>query len=265
MARLIDRLTKEITIRHDSNSSLQHKKTWLALTEKGVWPCQPRMIYNKFKELTSLDQFRPHGEGLLKLKSRDKFTLLPNGKPRRPEEALERLIDQSNPNNTFGQMPIMQVGRSTVDIIKIGKAHSTFIELKSWRSQDTPLFAIVENLKNLMLYRILKEDGHKGCSTIKDVNLTILAPLSYFYNHNIIDKDYNLYKQRELNNFLNATANIFRTRIKILALNWREEDLWDICTEIKPKYLSAKERVSVKGFPEIEALREASWIELYST
>ena len=85
--RLIDRLAKEIHSIHDNRYALNHKKTWLDLVDKGIWPCEPHILSHKLQELMKLDEYKPRGEKLLRLRSRDNFTLLPSVRPARPEEA----------------------------------------------------------------------------------------------------------------------------------------------------------------------------------
>ena len=112
--RLIDRLTTEIHSNHDSRYTLNHKKTWLALLDHGIWPCEPHVLSKKLQELTKIQEYQPRGKKLLFLRSRDKCTLLPSVRPGRPEEALERLIVQSNSGTMYSQMPI-RGGKESVD------------------------------------------------------------------------------------------------------------------------------------------------------
>ena len=259
--RLIDRLTKEIHSCHDKRFTLNHKKTWLALSDKGIWPCEPRELYKKLQDLTKLDEYQPKGESLLVLRSRDKFTLLPSMRPGRPEEALERLIVHSNLGAMFGQMSI-RGGKESVDIVRLRYKVGTFIELKPWKSNNSPLYAVLEGLKNLALFNVLKTKGHKRSEHFEHVNLMVLAPADYFLDHRLINEHGTSDKYTQVKEFIEATASKFRTRIQMFGINWKEEDMMKVCQDICPTPPNENKVVSVSGYSPIEALSEKNWIKI---
>lgn len=78
--------------------------------------------------------------------------MTPDKIPYRTEEALERLIVVSNGDNFYNQIPIGG-GKESIDIgVKESESEFTFIELKPWGNQNSPLYALVESLKNLLEY-----------------------------------------------------------------------------------------------------------------
>jgi hypothetical protein len=259
--RLIDRLSKEIPSRHDNRYTLNHKKTWLALSDNGIWPCEPQELYKKLQDLAKLDEYQPRGDRLLFLRSRDKFTLLPSLRPGRPEEALERLIVQSNAGTMYGQMPI-RGGKESVDIVHLRNKVGTFIELKPWNNKDSPLYAILEGLKNLAIFDVLKNKGHQRCSNFSSVNLAVLAPLDYYRDYHLIDERGQLRNYSRVKEFIEAIASHFQTRVQLFGLNWKEEDLMNVCKDIQPKAPKENVVVSVSEYPPIEALYEKNWIEI---
>jgi hypothetical protein len=231
------------------------------LIKDRVWPCEPKDIHENLLKFSNRPEYQPKGDKLLRLRSRHNFTLLPSGRPGRPEEALERLIVQSNQSYMYGQMPIGG-GKESVDIVKLENQTGTFIELKPWRSSNSPLYALLEGLKNLMLYRRLQSDGHPGCQIIADVNLGILAPLDYFQAYHLIGADRIILNCPSAHSFLNAIAQEFQTRITIYAIEWPEEALWDVCASISPGPFKENQIISVERYPAIENLKENNWIEL---
>ena len=201
------------------------------LIKDGVWPCEPTDIHANLLKFSNRPEYQPKGDKLLRLRSRHNFTLLPSGRPGRPEEALERLIVHNNQDHMYGQMPIGG-GKESVDIVKLKNQTGTFIELKPWRSSNSPLYALLEGLKNFMLYRWLESDGHPGCKIISDVNLVVLAPLSYFQAYHLVSTDRKIQNRLSLQPFLDAIAQEFQTKVSLLALDWSEEALWDVCASI---------------------------------
>ena len=125
-----------------------------------------------------------------------------------------------------------------------------------------PIYALLESLKNLALYRILKEKNHKGCKTIKDIQLAVLAPVQYYQNYQLIDNNQNLRDRSNVKCFLDAVAKNFKVNIKILGLDWTEEALLDVCSQISPEPIEKNKIISVVKYREIEGLKEKNWVEL---
>jgi hypothetical protein len=62
--------------------------------------------------------------------------------------------------------------------------------------------------------------------------------------------------------FIEALAGTFKTRIQILGLNWKEEQLLKVCNAIYPTPPKKNVVASVSGYPPIEALLEKNWIKI---
>ena len=259
----LEAILTELQKNQNYQYAFENKITWLYLLNNGIWPCDPQFLNDKIKTILSLDEYQPRGKKLLYLRPRDSFTLMPSGKPGRPEEALERLIVGAN-HGMCDQMPIGG-GKESVDIVKLENGTATFIELKPWRTSDSPLYALLEGLKNLFLYRILKAKDHKGCQTIQKVQVAILAPFLYYQNFQLLDHSLKIPNKNNVQAFIDAVAKIFEVKIQFIALNWTEEDLLKVCSDISPGPNNEKEIISVAGYPAIEALKEENWIKLIAS
>lgn len=87
----------------------------------------------------------------------------------RKEEALERLICLFN-KDCSSQYNLGQKAKESVDIVISIANKRGFIELKPWDSKNSPMFGVVELLKNYFL-----------CSDNKNITeLIFLAPKEYF-------------------------------------------------------------------------------------
>lgn len=258
---LLNRILSEIPIRYDQRYTLAHKKPWLCLVKDRIWPCDPEILHRQIQKALLLDEYQPRGDRLLYLRSRDKFTVLPSGRPRRPEEALERLLVQTNPDTMYGQMPIGG-GKESVDIVKLESNTGTFIELKPWHSSNSPLYALLESLKNLGLYRILQARNHRGCEIIQNVQLAILAPVTYYQAYHLLDEDMQLSNSDNVQAFLDSVAKIFQVDIRLNVIDWPENELWDVCSQICPGEIFKNKIISVAEYPAVEALKQKNWIEL---
>jgi len=96
--------------------------------------------------------------------------------PYRTEEALERYVIVSNGDRFFNQVSVGG-GKESIDIvIRHGTGSVEFVELKPLDSNDSPLYAIVEGLKNLTEYRVIVERQIKELERFWKVNISMLAP-----------------------------------------------------------------------------------------
>jgi hypothetical protein len=110
-------------------------------------------------------------------------------------------------------MPI-HGGKESVDIVRLRNKVGTFIELKPWKSNNSPLYAVLEGLKNLALFNVLKTMGHQRCENFEHVNLMGLAPVDYFLDHHLMNEYGTSNKYTQVKEFIEAIASNFRTRIQ---------------------------------------------------
>lgn len=133
--------------------------------------------------------------------------------PCRIEEALERVIVVAGDKQFINQIVLPDGGHVDLitDIDKDGNA--TFVELKMWtNNSDTPLYALLESLKNYFLFNSLNNKNYPNIDNsfkekgIKNITkLVILAPQEYF----------NIYKttNNESYNFLKDLISIIEDKI----------------------------------------------------
>ena len=121
--------------------------------------------------------------------------------PHRMEEALERVIKIASDNSKLNQIVMPDGGHIDLidDIDKKGNA--TFVELKMWANEnDTPLYALLESLKNYYLFNDVRFSktrelfNNKGIEKI--TKLVILAPQQYYDNFKTEkNKSYDILKE----------------------------------------------------------------------
>jgi len=156
MKNIMKRIIAATDSEKDGYCRIKQKRGWLDFLEDAELPFSPQDLHNTLWKIIDTGQNRPRGDKLLYLRKRNNFTITKDKKPYRTEEALERFIIRSNTDDFFNQVPIGGK-KESIDIgIREGNSKITFVELKSWRSSDSPIYAIVESLKNLIQYRIIK-------------------------------------------------------------------------------------------------------------
>jgi len=69
-------------------------------------------------------------------------------------------------------------------------------------------------------------------------------------------------KYTQVKEFIEAIASIFRTRIQMFGLNWKEKDMMKVCQDICLTPPHENKVVSVSGYPPIKALFQKSWIKI---
>jgi len=216
-----------LRVEKDGYRRIPHKKGWLAFLEDGDMVFSPSDLRHILRRVIS-DNL-PNGNKLLFLSKKNRFTVTADKESYRPEEALERFITASNPDNVssfFNQVPIGG-GKESIDIV-IKEEQSKkycFVELKPWTSTNSPLYAIVESLKNIAEYRIIFEEDiehDKDFVYYSEVDLIILAPESYYREYGLT------YDEKEkisvVKKVLNDLSSEFKTNIALWALPLEEND-----------------------------------------
>ena len=140
------------TIKNDF-CRVRHKRGWLGYLKDGDTVFTPQELKDTIEKV--INNNPPKGDKLfdLSLSKHHSFTMLSEEKPERPEEALERFVVISNGVNFYNQIPVGG-GKESIDIgIEENKSKFIFIELKPWVSGNSPMYAIIESLKNLVEYQ----------------------------------------------------------------------------------------------------------------
>ena len=243
---------------------IKHRKGWLEYLEDGDMVFSPQDLHNTLNAVIDQEEKRPRGEKLLCIRRECAFTLLPDKGPYRTEEALERFIVVSNPG-IFNQMPIGG-GKESVDIgIKKDGSKFVFVELKPWDSSDSPLYAVIESLKNLIEYRIILDRRLKAFSEFADIELMILAPFNYYQNFNLIDEAGNacIVNVRTLDRTLIGLCREFKTQISFKYIPIEKELFLQRCERIYDEQkLSGQQRVTLKDSDAISVLSKENWMQL---
>lgn len=269
MKDILNNVLSELNSKNDDYCSIKHKKGWFNYLRSGDLGFTSINLHLALKKVIDRADKRPRGNKLLFLRNRDRFTVMSNKIPYRKEEALERFITASNDSvRYFNQIPIGG-GKESIDIgIKETESRFIFVELKPWSSTNSPLYAIVESLKNLIEYRIIKDRGiehYKEFGKYNEVDLMILAPLSYY-------RDYGLNNGAEnkiglIKKTLNDLSSEFRTKISLMILPINETAFDDACRKVCDKYkkTTGQEIIYISSSDAIPELKRDQWKLLVST
>jgi len=245
---------------------IRHKKGWIEYLEDGDLIFAPDELHRTLRRVIDTKENRPRGDKLLFLRNtrntNPQYTAREDGTPYRPEEALERFIIVSNPDNFYYQVPIGGRKESVDMGIKEGKSKFIFVELKPWDSVNSPLYAIVESLKNFIEYRIILERKIATNNTFDEVELLILAPKEYYKAYNLID-DTGKYRAEKISIVrvtLNKLSSEFQVRISLMALQLDKDSFFRSCKRLyQNKKLSGQKKVSVLGADPIPNLARNDW------
>ena len=234
MKNILSTVIKRLDTKKTKYCRIKHKRGWLEYLEDGDLIFDPSELHNILRRVVDSEGNRPRGDKLLALRKRTSFTARKDKAPYRPEEALERFIIVSNSDKFYNQIPIG--GRKeSIDIgIKENNSKLIFVELKPWKSNDSPLYAIVESLKNLMEYRIIQEKDIKRLNDFDEIELMILAPEAYYMAFDLIDKHgkTRIDKIPILKKTLSSINSAFKIDISLMVLQLDENNFHTICRKI---------------------------------
>lgn len=258
-------ILKEVISRLDSTKTkycrIKHKRGWLEFLDDGDLGFNPSDLHRILREVVDTEDNRPKGKKLLSLRRRTAFTLKVDGSPCRPEEALERFVIVSNPIDFYNQLPIG--GRKeSVDIVVTDHDRMTFVELKPWRSSNSPLYALVECLKNLMEYRIIFERGINGNRDVQDVGLCVLAPDEYYRRYGLLDTAMNVVPNNVsiLQNGLDVISSEFHADLSLMSLRLEKKEFLERCNQIfRREGLTSQSTVKVNQDDAISVLMKNRW------
>lgn len=250
MKNVLDELISRLKTRKNDHGycRITHRKGWLQYLNDRDMVFTPLDLHQVLRDM--IDKMRPRGEMLLCPRKKTNFTVTNKDKPYRVEEALERFITLSNSDNFCNQFPLR--GRKESSDIAILNEHSRhfLIELKPFHSGNSPLYALVESLKNLIEYRTIKEKKikyHHDFKQFHETDLIVLAPVSYYQDYCLIDSSGSSITNnlQTVKRSLDALSAEFKTDISFMALPLAESLFYDRCRTICGKYKKTKELESI--------------------
>lgn len=253
-----------------SGSGIRHKTAWLRYVADGRLPMPVEALHDSVRRVVHHPENAPHGERILELHVRSRFTLYSDGRVPRPEEALERLVVVSNPLDVYNQVPT-RGRKESLDLLRLtSEGCMECIELKAWGSDDTPFYALVELLKNLEIIRLLAKEGRgphhvqdSGTLAVRQTGLTLLAPLDYYRAYGLLDpagrpRPDALHWVEDL---LSRLSLAFQVPIAFLALKYSWEEFQGVCQRLVTQR-DADGKVDVEQLPPIPALEHGRWMPL---
>lgn len=253
-------------------SIIENKKGWHEYLEGEEDVFKTKELQEAFSTMLGQEKNKPKGNMLFRFFRRYNFTVKwENKTPAHVEEALERFIVRTNSSDDiYNQIPIGG-GKESIDIgIEEDDSKFIFVELKSWESKEPPLYAILESLKNLELYRvILRErdewDKYKDIPEFREVHLMILAPQAYYgrYGLNCKGKEQHDRGIGRMQELLNELSNAFDTKITLMFLQLEEQKFLECCKSVfdkrKPTRPDGKTVIWLRKSDTIPELKRELW------
>lgn len=234
---------------------LYHKKTWnrFLASESGCLPFVPEGLRTTVKNLVA-KKF-PECKRRLEKRQRYEFTLYEKegrAQAYRVEEALERMIVAANSSDMYNQMPL-RGGKESLDLMRLTGKEAVFIELKPWATNNSPLYALIELVKNLEVYReILRNYSVEWGYDLK--SLILLAPYEYYKSYGINDDKASLDKTSELLKELHTTFNM---PMAMYALDYSPQEFDKYMITLLPDRNGQK--ADVENTPKVDLLRFDKW------
>lgn len=268
MKDILSKVIKRLDTQKAKYGRIKHKRGWLEYLEDGDLSFAPSELHLTLREVIDTHDNMPRGEKLFSLHRKLNFTMKKDKSPYRLEEALERFIIVSNPDNFYNQVPIG--GRKeSIDIgIKENNSKLIFVELKPWKSNDSPLYAIVESLKNFMEYRIIQEKDIKRLNDFDEIELMILAPEAYYMAFDLIDKHgkTRIDKIAILKKTLSSINSKFKVDISFMVLQLDENNFHAICRKIYDnRKVIGQGEINLSETDSIQILARDNWKLLVSS
>lgn len=257
-------IVKKLNAKKNRYCRITHKQGWLDFLVDGDPVFKIDGLHQVLKKAIDTDEMRPRGEKLLALRRRSNFTVKTDKTAYRTEGALERLVVVSNPGTKdykiFNQIPIGG-GKESADLGLEEGAKFTFIELKAWGSEDSPLYAVMESLKNLVEYEIIQKRKMKD-PLGQEMELCVLAPADYYRKFALLDQGGNIAPRaiEITTNLLRKLGKEFNTRIFLKSLNLNESEflsrILDIC---KRERVESQRKVKASEEDVILSLKKENW------
>ena len=266
------RILKKIIEQTDSELKgfcrIKHKKGWLHFLEDGQIPFTPKKLHETLWSIIDTKEYRPRGKKLFDRRRRYEYTAKANKVPFRPEEALERFIIESNDDRFYNQIPIGG-GKESIDIgIAESDSKFTFVELKPWKSTASPMYAVIESLKNLVEYRVIIKRRIKDIKKYNEMNLTLLAPETYYNQYGLINHDGKMGKNKLFNvkRLLENLSEEFQISMSFVALRLSYDEFISNCRKTYDRCgVSGQDKVKVSKQDSIFSLKRENWNNLVSS
>ena len=183
-------------------------------------PTQKTFLNNLYKmDLQKLKQkidnlgncFKQYETKEIELRKTREFSIVRKEKQNfsiwRKEEAIERVIVCDDKNEFYNQITLTN-GKENVDLIEIQDNKIIMYELKAENGKDSPIFALIEILKN---YEFFKKAKKNEKLKNKEIELVILAPKEYY------DTYFSNEKVREK---FNELLHLFDEKISLKTINF---------------------------------------------
>jgi len=233
----LDKIIAKINAKKNGHCRINHLQGWRDYLEDGDLAFSPQDLHEALKDTISIIPYPK----LLYPRKKNYFTAINQDARFRPEEALERFITLSNSKNYCNQFPL-RIPKEYSDIfIMNDDSRHILVELKSWESDNSPLYAIVESIKNLFLYRTIRRENipyHQDFKCFNDADIIVLAPRSYYQYYDLIEEidDSVVYHNRHLDVLSRTLSYLgieFDTKITFIMLNLKKEVFLEHCKKCK--------------------------------
>jgi len=233
----LDKIIAKINAKKNGHCRINHLQGWRDYLEDGDLAFSPQDLHEALKDTISIIPYPK----LLYPRKKNYFTAINQDARFRPEEALERFITLSNSKNYCNQFPL-RIPKEYSDIfIMNDDSRHILVELKSWESDNSPLYAIVESIKNLFLYRTIRRENipyHQDFKCFNDADIIVLAPRSYYQYYDLIEEidDSVVYHNRHLDVLSRTLSYLgieFDTKITFMMLNLKKEVFLEHCKKCK--------------------------------
>lgn len=257
---IMKEIIRQLDARQSGYCQITHKRGWLNYLKDGHLAFDHANLRHTIEKVINAD--KPRGTKLFCPESHFRFTITADKKPYRPEEALERFIVNTNREHFFNQISIG--GRKeSIDIgVKEGSDRFIFVELKPWRSTNSPMYAIVEGLKNLTQYRTILGDKNRDIERFNRVDIMVLAPFTYYRQYELVDDEDNLRQSSPapINRLLGDIGSAFATMITLMALKIDENEFYRTCARIyQTRKLSGQDVLELNSTDTIPSLKREKW------
>jgi hypothetical protein len=253
-------IVSELNARKGGCCQITHKRGWLNYLADGELAFNGATLRRTIEQVVKNNE--PRGTKLFLPERHFNFTMTEEKKPYRPEEALERFIVNTNGSNFSNQISIGGK-KESIDIgIRENGDRFAFVELKPWLSNNSPMYAVVECLKNLVQYRTILKDDSRKIERFKRVDLTLLAPLSYYRQYEMVDEKDNCRKSIALtiSRLLGDIGNAFVTTITLRALQIGEDEFYRKCAQIyDTRKVTGQKMIELNQTDTIPSLKRERW------
>ena len=116
--------------------------------------------------------------------------------------------------NEFYNQITLTNGKENIDLIEIQDNKIIMYELKAENGKDSPIFALIEILKNYELFKKAKKLDEKLRN--KEIELVILAPKEYYDTY---------FSNEKVKEKFNELLHLFDEKISLKTINFNSDDV----------------------------------------